>query len=56
MKPVLCGLVFFMPSTIGAEELRIPSTLEATGTHLEIRDSEYLSIVMDSSESVNILL
>jgi len=38
------------------DEFRIPGSVEGIGTHFELTDSEYLNIVVDSTESINLAL
>lgn len=38
------------------EELQMPGTIEGTGTYFEVTDSEYLNIVLQSSEPVHLTL
>ncbi|MEK7657812.1 MAG: NosD domain-containing protein [Patescibacteria group bacterium] len=44
----------FLINTANAQEYNIPGAIEGEGTHFEITDSEYLNIVLDSSESIKI--
>ena len=38
------------------DELQEPGSLESTGTHFEITDSEYLNIIVDSSENITLFI
>ncbi|MBI4690146.1 MAG: hypothetical protein HY754_07755 [Nitrospirae bacterium] len=35
---------------------QIPGTVEGTGTHFEVTDSEYLNVTLDSSETIALRL
>ncbi|MFA4828513.1 MAG: NosD domain-containing protein [Thermodesulfovibrionales bacterium] len=37
-------------------DVLMPGTIEGTGTHFEVNDSEYLNVVLDSSESITLRL
>lgn len=41
---------------LALSEFQVPGRLEATGTHFELEDSEYLNITLDSSEPVHLML
>jgi parallel beta-helix repeat protein len=51
---LLLGIAFVIAE--GPEEPVIPGVVEGTGTFFEVRDSEYLNVSLQSSETVKVLL
>ncbi|MFA6047643.1 MAG: right-handed parallel beta-helix repeat-containing protein [Parcubacteria group bacterium] len=55
---LIFSFLFFSISTTFAQDtensFHIPGTLEGTGKHFEITDSEYLNISLDSSERIDV--
>jgi len=38
------------------DELQMPGSVEGTGVHFEVMDSEYLNITLDSTEEISVTL